>query len=81
MWVNAFWMGVLLTLVLEVIAAIIFSIVSNHRQEEEVEVSTEEYKKILEDMTGQKFKVKVVNGYLVGEPVEDVEDKDDETEN
>ncbi len=78
MWVNPFWLGILLTLVLEVIVAIIFSIVSGHRQEEEeMEVSTDEYKKILEDMTGQKFNVKVVNGYLVGEPVED---KDDEAE-
>ena len=38
----------------------------------------QQYKEILEDMTGKKFKVVRKHGYLVGEPIEDHDD--DETD-
>ena len=75
MYVNPFWLGILCVLVAEVIGAIILALVKSHDGDRE-EVSTEEYKKLLEDMTGRKFRVKVVNGYLVGEPIEDADDEE-----
>lgn len=79
MTVNAFWFGFLIAVVLVLVLLISVAFISARRSErEEEEISDQEYKEILEGMTGKKFKVVRKNGYLVGEPVEDHDD--DETD-
>lgn len=79
MTVNAFWFGFLIAVVLVLVLLISVAFISARRSErEEKEISDQEYKEILEDMTGKKFKVVRKHGYLVGEPVEDHDD--DETD-
>ena len=79
MTVNAFWFGFLIAVVLVMVLLITVSFVAARRSEQEEEAMDEQqYKEILEDMTGKKFKVVRKHGYLVGEPVEDHDD--DETD-
>lgn len=79
MTVNAFWFGFLIAVVLVLVLLISVAFISARRSErDEEEISDQEYKEILEGMTGKKFKVVRKNGYLVGEPVEDHDD--DETD-
>ena len=79
MTVNAFWFGFLIAVVLVLVLLISVAFISARRSErEEEEISDQEYKEILEGMTGKKFKVVRKHGYLVGEPVEDHDD--DETD-
>lgn len=75
MTVNAFWFGFLIAVVLVLVLLISVAFISARRSErEEEEISEQEYKEILEGMTGKKFKVVQRNGYLVGEPIEDPDD-------
>lgn len=79
MTVNAFWFGFLIAVVLVLVLLISVAFISARRSErEEEEISDQEYKEILEGMTGKKFKVVRKNGYLVGEPVEDHDDDEDQ---
>jgi len=79
MTVNAFWFGFLIAVVLVLVLLISVAFISARRSErEEEEISDQEYKEILEGMTGKKFKVVRKNGYLVGEPIEDPDDGEDQ---
>lgn len=79
MTVNAFWFGFLIAVVLVLVLLISVAFISARRSErEEKEISDQEYKEILEGMTGKKFKVVRKNGYLVGEPIEDPDDDEDQ---
>ena len=79
MTVNAFWFGFLIAVVLALVLLILVAFISARRSErEEEEISEQEYKEILEGMTGKKFKVVQRNGYLVGEPIEDPDDDEDQ---
>lgn len=79
MTVNAFWFGFLIAVVLALVLLISVAFISARRSErEEEEISDQEYKEILEGMTGKKFKVVRKNGYLVGEPIEDPDDDEDQ---
>lgn len=77
--VNAFWFGFLIAVVVILVLLISVAFISARRSErEEEEISDQEYKEILEGMTGKKFKVVRKNGYLVGEPIEDPDDDEDQ---
>ena len=78
MTVNAFWFGFLIAVVLVLVLLISVAFISARRSEQEEEISDQEYKEILEGMTGKKFKVVRKNGYLVGEPIEDPDDDEDQ---
>ena len=82
MYVNGFWLGVLATLVVEIFIFIIAGIVNILKQEryEEYEPSEEEFQKVLNDITGMKFEIKKVDGHLVGVPVNDKADREEETD-
>ena len=78
MTVNAFWFGFLIAIVLVMVLLITVAFVAARRSDQEEEISDQEYKEILEGMTGKKFKVVRKNGYLVGEPIEDPDDDEDQ---
>lgn len=78
--VNAFWFGFLIAVVviLVLLLAVAFA-AARRNDEEDIEISPEEYKAALEQMTGKPMRVyRDKSGYLVGEAVEDPDD--DETE-
>lgn len=76
MLVNPFWFGVLMTIVVEIMLSVILVIIREAKGDKR-EVTEEELRKVLEDITGKKFRVIEKDGYLIGEPVEDREDNDD----
>ena len=77
MYVNPFWFGFLMALVVIVVLSVIAAIIKNHTgDDEEIELTEEEYQKILEEMTGKAFRITRRNGYLVGEPIEDKDDEE-----
>ena len=79
MTVNAFWFGFLIAIVLVMVLLITVAFVAARRSDQEEEAMDEQqYKEILEDMTGKKFKVVRKHGYLVGEPVAEHDDDEDQ---
>lgn len=76
--VNAFWFGFLIgvVVILVLLLAIAFaSATRNNDDQEEIDISPEEYKAALEQMTGKKMHVyRDKRGYLVGEAIEDPDD-------
>lgn len=74
--VNPFWFGVLMTIVVEIMVSVLLVIIREAKGDKR-EVTEEELRKVLEDITGKKFRVIEKDGYLIGEPVEDREDDDD----
>ena len=76
MYVNGFWLGVLVTLIVEIFLIIIAGVIRAIRGDdyEEYQPSEEEFREVLEEMTGKKFKVVEKNGYLVGEIIEEEEE-------
>ena len=45
---------------------------------QEYEPTEEEFRQVIEEITGKKFKIVEKNGYLVGEPVEDEKDESED---
>lgn len=76
MLVNPFWFGVLMTIVVEIMVSVLLVIIREAKGDKR-EVTEEELRNVLEDITGKKFRVIEKDGYLIGEPVEDREDDDD----
>ena len=76
MLVNPFWFGVLMTIVVEIMLSVILVIIREAKGDKR-EVTEEDLRMLLEDVTGKKFRVFERDGYLIGEPVEDREDDDD----
>ena len=76
MYVNAFWFGFLIAMVVILVLVILLAFIRARQEEEEIDATPEEFKQILEEMTGKKFRIVERNGYLVGEPIEEDEDKD-----
>lgn len=74
--VNPFWFGVLMTIVVEIMVSVLLVIIREAKGDKR-EVTEEELRQVLEDITGKKFRVVEKDGYLIGEPVEDREDDDD----
>lgn len=67
MYVSGFWLGVLITLVVEIMLVIILGILRAIRgddYEDEEEMSDEEISEMLTDMTDNNYKFKVKNGIL-----------------
>ena len=75
MYVNAFWFGFLIAMVVILVLVILLAFIRARQEEEEIDATPEEFKQILEEMTGRKFRIVERNGYLVGEPIEEDEDK------
>ena len=76
MYVNAFWFWFLIAMVVILVLVILLAFIRARQEEEEIDATPEEFKQILEEMTGKKFRIVERNGYLVGEPIEEDEDKD-----
>ena len=76
MFVNPFLFGVLMTIVVEIMLSVILVIIREAKGDKR-EVTEEDLRQFLEDITGKKFRVIEKDGYLIGEPVEDREDDDD----
>lgn len=76
MLVNPFWFGVLMTIVVEIMVSVLLVIIREANGDKR-EVTEEELRQVLEDITGKKFRVVEKDGYLIGEPVEDREGDDD----
>lgn len=76
MLVNPFWFGVLMTIVVEIMVSVLLVIIREAKGDKR-DVTEEELRQVLEDITGKRFRVIEKDGYLIGEPVEDREDDDD----
>lgn len=76
MMVNPFWFGILMTIVVEIMLSVILVIIREAKGGKR-EVTEEDLRLLLEDITGKKFRVIEKDGYLIGEPVENQEDDDD----
>lgn len=76
MTVNAFWFGFLIAVVVVMVLLLAVAFATARRNDEEdIEMSPEEYKAALEQMTGKPIRVyRDKNGYLVGEAIEDPDD-------
>ena len=84
MYVNAFWFGFLIAMVVILILTLILAYVKGREEEkewEEYQPTEEEVREALEEITGKKFRVVEKNGYLVGEEIEDEEKSDGKDEN
>lgn len=80
MYVNPFWFGVLMTIVgfmaLMLIIAIVRTLLDKG-EAEDIDVDEEEYRQMMEELTGRKMKVyRSKDGYLVAEPEEEDDDDD-----
>ena len=67
MYVSGFWLGVLITLVVEIMLVIILGILRAIRgddYDDEEEMSDEEISEMLTEMTDNKYKFHVKNGIL-----------------
>lgn len=77
MMVNPFWFGVLMTLFAIILLLMIAAFIGAKRSDHNDQTEENEFLETLEQMTGRKFKVTVKNGYLVGEPLEDEDESED----
>ena len=78
MYVNPFWFGVLMTIVTMIVLSIVVAIIKSHQEDEEIEdVSEEEFRNVVEEMTGKKFRIISKDGYMIAESLED--DNESET--
>lgn len=80
MYVNPFWFGFLMAIVTIIFLIIVLAVIRSHREEDEEEPTPEEFRNILEEMTGKKYKVSEKDGYLVGEQVEEEEKNESENQ-
>lgn len=79
MWVNPFWFGVLMTIVGFIALMIVLAIVNTLKDdeyEEDYDVDPEEYRQMMEQLTGKKMRVYREHGHLVASPIEDEDDDD-----
>lgn len=75
MTVNPFWLGVLMTIVAELVVLIIAAMVNSHRAAyEEKDDGLEE---MLSQIEGKKVRIVRKNGYLIGEMLEDDDDEEE----
>lgn len=84
MYVNAFWFGFLIAMVVILILTLILAYINGREEEkewEEYQPTEEEVREALEEITGKKFQVVEKNGYLVGEMIEEEEEIDGKDEN
>ena len=80
MYVNAFWFGFLIGVITVVVLIAVIAFIGSRRMEDEAEeVSEEEFKEALEQLTGKDFRVtRDKHGNLVGEIINDKKEADDE---
>ena len=76
MYVNAFVFGIVATLAALFILMTAQALINSalHPDDGEEKLTEEEYRSILEEMTGKKFRIVNKNGVMVGEPIEDDDD-------
>ena len=80
MYVNPFAFGVVATLAAMFILTVIRAVIHASDDDcEDIEVSKEEFQQALEEMTGKKFNVVYRNGFMVGEPIEDLDDDESDS--
>lgn len=71
-YVNPFWFGFLLAIVVMIVLTMILAYINGKRkEEEEYQPTEEEVREALEEITGKKFRIVNKNGYLVGEIIEE----------
>ena len=79
MYVNGFWLGLLIGMVVMLVFFITLAHFSAKREEEnrwqEYQPTEKEFQEILEQVEGKKFRVTRKDGCLVGELVEDEKDE------
>lgn len=76
MYVHPFWFGVLMAIVAMIVLFLGFGIVRALTSEEDED--DEDFEQVLTEMTGKKFRIVRKNGYLIGEPIDDEDDHDDD---
>ena len=78
MYVNAFWFGFLIAMVVMLVLTLILAYIKGRQDDrDDSQPDEEEFAQILKEMTGKKFRVVEKNGYLVGEPIPDEEEESD----
>ena len=83
MYVNAFWFGFLIAIVVLLVLTLILAYIKGRQEDEEEEYhpTEEEVREALEQITGKKFKIVEKNGYFVSEMIEEEEESDGKDEN
>ena len=77
-YVNAFWFGFLIAIVTLLILTLILAYIKGRQDDrDDSQPDEEEFAEILKELTGKKFRVVEKNGYLVGEPIPEDEEKTD----
>ena len=72
MYVNPFWFGFLLAIVVMIVLTMILAYINGKlKDEEEYQPTEEEVREALEEITGKKFRIVNKNGYLVDEIIEE----------
>lgn len=77
MYVNPFWFGVLMTIVAGVMIMIVLAIIQAVRDDgddEDFDLTPDQYKQMLKELTGKDFVVEVKHGCMVAHPVEEEKD-------
>ena len=79
MYVNPFWFGVLMTIVAGLMFFLVLAIIQSARSDDD-DLTEDEYREILEEMTGEKIKVVTKNGVMIGMSADKDEEPDKEGE-
>ena len=74
--VNPFWMGVLMTIVAELMVLIVFAWVNSRRVSRREETEANAFLETLGSLEGKKVRIVRKNGYLIGEAIDDEDDKE-----
>ena len=74
--VNPFWMGVLMTIVAELMVLIVFAWVNSRRVSRREEMEANAFLETLGSLEGKKVRIVRKNGYLIGEAIDDEDDKE-----
>ena len=74
--VNPFWMGVLMTIVAELMVLIVFAWVNSHRVSRREKAEEDAFFETLGSLEGKKVRIVRKNGYLIGEAIDDEDDKE-----
>lgn len=76
MYVNAFWFGFLIAIVTLLILTLILAYIKGRQDDrDDSQPDEKEFAQALKEL--KKFRVVEKNGYLVGEPIPDEEEKSD----
>ena len=75
--VNAFWFGLLIGMIFLLMFLAVLAHIANKREERKwEEISKEEARKLMSELSGKKFQVMEKDGELIAVPVEEEENAD-----